>query len=217
MTKKAVAYFRVSTDKQGFRGLGMQAQQHAMDQFVENNGFELIASYEEVESGKRNDRPEFAKAKTHCIQQKATLLIAKLDRLARNVVFIGKLLEDNDFEFIALDMPNATKFEFHIRAALAEEEARLISERTRAGLARSEKPLGGANPVLQEKAIAKKKQLADQFAEQYRAMFDLLKASSETISYQDVARLLNRQGRKTRRGAKWSYITVKRLHDRLYL
>lgn len=127
-----VAYFRVSTDKQGASGLGLEAQQHAVQTFTRGAG--IVATYTEVESGKRSDRPQLALAMAHAKRIGARLLIAKLDRLARNVAFISNMMESG-VPFTACDMPNADPFRLHIEAAIAEEEARKISERTKAALA----------------------------------------------------------------------------------
>lgn len=215
MSKKAVAYYRVSTDKQGVRGLGMNAQIESVNKYIEFETLELIGEFQEVESGKKNDRPELAKAINFCIEHNATLLIAKLDRLARNVVFIGQLLEDDRINFVALDMPTASKFEFHIRAALAEEEARLISERTKAALAKSTKPLGAKNETIRLAALKTRQQNAKAFIEGYRPLVEFLRSQNDVISYQLVAEQLNKQGRLTRFNKPWSYVTVKRLFESL--
>jgi len=213
--EKAVVYYRVSTDKQGERGLGMQAQQHAVEQYINANDCELIAEFKEVESGKKSDRPEFLKAKNAAKYHGATLLIAKLDRLSRDVVFIGQLIKEEGLKFIALDMPQASTFELHIRASLAEEEARLISERTKAGLARSNKPLGSANPVIKEKALAKRRQNAADFIETYRPLVEFIISTVDKVSYTAVAKQFNEQGRKTAQGKDWTYTTVKRLFKQI--
>lgn len=126
---KYVAYFRVSTQRQGQSGLGLEGQQAAVAAFCEP-----LESFTEVESGKRSDRPELARAIAACKRLGATLVIAKLDRLARNVHFVSGLMESG-VEFIACDNPNANRLTVHILAAVAEDEARRISERTKAALA----------------------------------------------------------------------------------
>ena len=131
---KVVAYFRVSTIKQGASGLGLDAQRAAVATWVAANGAEVLAGYTEVESGKRSDRPELRKALSHAKRSKATLVIAKLDRLSRNVHFLSGLMESG-VDFIACDNPHANKLTIHILAAVAEDEARRISERTKAALA----------------------------------------------------------------------------------
>jgi DNA invertase Pin-like site-specific DNA recombinase len=138
--QKFVSYTRVSTAKQGESGLGLDAQRDAIKQHVGTG--ELLREFKEVESGKRSDRPELLKALAFCRQKKATLVIAKLDRLSRNVHFLSGLMEAK-VPFIACDNPSATPLTLHILAAVAENEAKAISARTRAALAESKKKLGG--------------------------------------------------------------------------
>jgi DNA invertase Pin-like site-specific DNA recombinase len=134
-SNRFVAYFRVSTDKQGVRGLGIDAQKEAVQRYLRGvNGEQVGRGFEEVESGKRNDRPELKKALATCKTYNATLIIAKLDRLARNVAFISGLMESG-VDFVAVDFPQANKLTIHILAAVAEHEAVMISARTKAALA----------------------------------------------------------------------------------
>src|SRR5262245_46589441 len=127
---KYVAYYRVSTVRQGQSGLGLEAQQAAVAAFCEP-----IESFTEVESGKRSDnRPQLALAITACRRLKATLIVAKLDRLARNVAFVSTLMESG-VDFVAADNPHATRLTVHILAAVAEHEREMISQRTKAALA----------------------------------------------------------------------------------
>ena len=128
-----IAYFRVSTKQQGASGLGLEAQKAAVENHAKANGLTILASYTEVESGKRADRPKLAAAIAHARRAKAKLIIAKLDRLARNVAFLSKLM-DSGLDFLAVDNPNANRLTVHILAAVAEDEARRISERTKAAL-----------------------------------------------------------------------------------
>lgn len=128
-----VAYYRVSTRQQGASGLGLEAQRAAVAAHVQTSGATLAAEYTEVESGKRVERPQLAQALGACRTTGATLVIAKLDRLARNVAFLAALME-GDVEFRALDLPGASRFHLHIMAAVAEQEALAISERTKAAL-----------------------------------------------------------------------------------
>lgn len=129
-----VAYLRVSTAKQGISGLGLEAQRSAVAQHVTRDGGVLLSELVEVESGRRKDRPQLAAALAACRVHRATLIVAKLDRLARNVAFLATLMESG-VEFIAADMPTATRLTLHIMAAFAEEEAHMISVRTKAALA----------------------------------------------------------------------------------
>jgi DNA invertase Pin-like site-specific DNA recombinase len=129
-----VAYFRVSTDKQGASGLGLEAQREAVARHVAGAGGAIVAEFQEIESGKRNDRPQIAAALGMCRVRRATLIIAKLDRLARNVAFISSLMESG-VDFVAVDNPFATRLTIHILAAVAEHEREMISQRTKAALA----------------------------------------------------------------------------------
>jgi DNA invertase Pin-like site-specific DNA recombinase len=140
-----VAYYRVSTDKQGQSGLGLQAQREAVMNYLNGGTWTLVAEHTEVESGKRNARPELEKALAACRRHKAKLVIAKLDRLSRNLHFITSVMESG-VEFIACDNPHANKLTIHILAAVAEHEREAISERTKAALAAAKargKKLGG--------------------------------------------------------------------------
>jgi DNA invertase Pin-like site-specific DNA recombinase len=131
--KSFIAYLRVSTVRQGASGLGLEAQRASVEAFASQHDGEITAEYVEVESGKRSDRPELAKALEAARKGKATLVIAKLDRLARNVAFIAGLM-DASVDFVACDQPFASRLTLHILAAVAEDEARRISERTKAAL-----------------------------------------------------------------------------------
>jgi DNA invertase Pin-like site-specific DNA recombinase len=129
-----VSYVRVSTDSQGASGLGLEAQREAIDRHVRNAGGSVAAEFQEIESGKNNDRPEIARALAACRARHATLIIAKLDRLARNVAFVSGLMESG-VEFVAVDNPHANRLTIHILAAVAEHEREMISSRTKAALA----------------------------------------------------------------------------------
>ena len=134
MTPKFVSYYRVSTNKQGINGLGMDAQRDAVARYLSGVNGCLIAEFAEVETGKRSKREEMDKAIALCRKEGATLLIAKLDRLARNAAFLLSL-RDSGVDFIATDMPHADRFTVGIMALLAEKEAEMISQRTKDGLA----------------------------------------------------------------------------------
>ncbi|BFL66131.1 recombinase family protein [Roseomonas mucosa] len=129
-----VAYLRVSTEGQGRSGLGLEAQREAVARHVVGAGGTITAEFVEVESGRKKDRPQLAAALAACRTGRATLVIAKLDRLARNVAFVSGLLESG-VEFVAADMPVVNRLTVHILAAVAEEETRMISVRTKAALA----------------------------------------------------------------------------------
>ena len=131
---QVVSYLRVSTARQGTSGLGLEAPRAAVAGFLNGGDWTLVQEVLEVESGKRNDRPALATALKLCRKHRATLVIAKLDRLARNVAFISNLMKSG-VEFVAVDMPQANRFVVHILAAVAEQEAEAISKRTKAALA----------------------------------------------------------------------------------
>src|SRR6266436_907747 len=129
-----VSYYRVSTAQQGASGLGLEAQREAVSRHVAGAAGVIVAEFQEIESGKKNDRPQIAAALAACRLRRATLVIAKLDRLARNVHFISNLMESG-VDFVACDNPHATRLTIHILAAVAEHEREMISQRTIAALA----------------------------------------------------------------------------------
>ena len=133
-SQRFVAYERVSTKRQGTSGLGLEAQRKAIDDLAVSRGAEVIARFTEVESGKRADRPELAKALHLAKVTGATLLIAKLDRLSRNAAFL-LTLRDSGVRFVAADMPEANDLTVGIMALVAEQEREAISRRTREALA----------------------------------------------------------------------------------
>lgn len=214
--KSYVAYLRVSTTKQGIDGLGMAAQEHAIKAYNGN----VIARFVEVESGKRKDRPELAKALAHCKLTGSTLIVAKLDRLARNVLFISSLMESK-VDFVACDFPEASPLTLHIMAAVAEHEAKAISARTKAALGQA-KARGvklGTNNLIPEKiaegsakGIASVKQIADDFAGKVKPVISGLMAGGK--GFREVARELNKLGIKTARGKEWTGTAVKNVIDR---
>jgi len=180
---KWVSYLRVSTDKQGKSGLGLEAQRKAVADFLNGGRWELLQEFVEVESGKRNDRPQLAEALSICKKHKAKLVIAKLDRLARNVNFVSGLMETG-VEFVAADMPFANKLTIHILAAVAEHEREAISARTKAALAAAKArgvKLGG--PKLrqaQRNGAITNKVKADTFAANVLPVIEKIKASGTT-------------------------------------
>jgi DNA invertase Pin-like site-specific DNA recombinase len=131
---KVVSYLRVSTTRQGRSGLGLEAQRNAVANYVRSHGGALLAEFVEVESGRKNDRPQLHAALAACRTYSATLVIARLDRLARNAVFLLSL-RDAGIDFVAADMPAAGRLTVGIQAMVAEAEAEMISARTKAALA----------------------------------------------------------------------------------
>ena len=191
---KFVAYFRVSTDKQGRSGLGLEAQREAVLAFLNGGKWALVAEFVEVESGKRNDRPQLTAALAACKKHKAKLVIAKLDRLSRNLAFIAALMESG-VEFVAVDNPHANKLTVHILAAVAQHERELIAQRTRDALqaakARGTK-LG--NPKLaaaRKTAIEGNRAAADRYAANVLPVIREIQASGITtlrgVGYRLVA------------------------------
>ncbi len=125
---KYIAYYRVSTDKQGRSGLGLEAQQDAVRRYLNGGTWTLVGEFTEVESGRKSRRPQLDAAIAMAKKEKATLVVAKLDRLYRNAYFMAKLMHDR-VDFVACDNPHANKLTIQILSAVAENEAELISER----------------------------------------------------------------------------------------
>lgn len=203
---KSISYLRVSTDSQGERGYGVEAQRRAVADFVGDG--ELIAEFVEVESGKRHDnRPQLAAALAFARKHKGRLVIAKLDRLARNVAFIASLMEER-VEFVCCDMPSASPFMLHIYAAVAEEERRMISARTKAALAVAKARgviLGNAEQAAINRAagVSRAQAISDK----------LLELSA--MSARAAAAALNDSAVATPTGRPWSAKTVGRARQRL--
>lgn len=214
MTTSFVAYYRVSTQKQGQSGLGLDAQRTAVLTHVA--GREIIEEFTEVESGKKTDRPELRRAIALARKHKATLVIAKLDRLARNVRFIAELME-SDVDFIACDLPTANKLTIQIMAAIAEHERDIISERTKASLAAAKERgiiLGAANPKIAPAASLGRLRgqitiirNATTHAHDLMPVINGIKgAGVKTLT--GIAEALNARGIKTARGKEWRAQTV---------
>lgn len=211
-----VAYFRVSTQRQGASGLGLEAQEKAVGDFMRHRGATLLCSFTEIESGKRSDRPQLAKALAVAKAAGATLLIAKLDRLARNVAFISNLM-DAGVEVTAADMPEANRFMLHVMAAVAEHEARAISDRTKAALAARKArglPCGWAiqgridHATAVQAASVHRRQVADAFAMRAGPRIQSMCKHGKTL--RAVAADLNEMGFPTaRKGSKWHDTSVR--------
>ncbi|MBZ9940152.1 recombinase family protein [Mesorhizobium sp. BR1-1-13] len=202
---KYVGYYRVSTKKQARSGLGLEAQQQMVRQFAGTNG-ELVGEFVEVESGRNDRRIELAKAINAAKKAGASLLIARLDRFSRRVSFISAMMEKG-VRLVIVEMPNATDFQLHIFAALAQEERRLISERTKAALVQAKRKgtkLGRNGSILSTANKARAKNYAGQFRE-------LLPDRWETMSYSELARRLNEAGLTTVNGNRFYPQTAKNL------
>ena len=207
---KFIAYFRVSTDRQGKSGLGLEAQREAVMNYLNGGRWTLVGEFTEVESGKRSDRPQLAAALAACKKQKAKLVIAKLDRLSRNLAFIATLMESG-VEFVAVDNPHATKLTVHILAAVAEHERDLISERTKAALAAAKargKVLGSKNIAeVGRLGVAAVKANARRFAANVRPIIEEIMKAGAT-SHNAIAQQLNARNVKTARGGTWTHVQV---------
>lgn len=212
-----IAYYRVSTDRQGRSGLGLDAQRQAVADYLGASGLKPLTEFTEVESGGRTDRPELLKALAACRRLGTRLIIAKLDRLARNVAFISGLMEAG-VDFVACDMPHANRLTIHILAAVAEHEREMISARTKAALAAAKArgtPLGFANlalePVRQAASLAGAARLveeADRFSENIRPLITTIRAGGVT-SLRGIAGALNSRGIPARRGGEWTASSVR--------
>jgi DNA invertase Pin-like site-specific DNA recombinase len=220
-----IAYYRVSTRKQEQSGLGLEGQQAAVTEFADRQCTAVLATYTEVETGKRADRPQLAKAIAHARRAQATLVVAKLDRLARNVAFTSALMESG-VDFLACDNPYANRLTIHILAAVAEDEARRISERTKAALEAAKRrgvKLGAARPECRNLTAAARRRGArnggaavkQQADEAYVDLRDFLAALRPAFSYQQIADILNQRGERTRRGKPWTDVAVLRACNRL--
>ena len=221
---KAVAYYRVSTAKQGASGLGLEAQQEAVRSYCGTGNMRIVDEVTEVESGKRNDRPALARALALCRVHGATLIIAKLDRLARNVHFISGLMEAG-VEFTAVDFPQANRLTVHILAAVAEHEAVLISQRTKAALAAAKaRGVRLGNPTAQiavhASTGAQASAMVRSRAAQSRAadLVGIIKTHRDAAiaegrpgHLRDIAERLNRQGIPAMRGGLWHGNSVRRV------
>lgn len=215
-----VTYLRVSTDRQGKSGFGLEAQRAAVLNHVAGKG-QISAEYVEIESGKRNERPQLARALAEAKRIGAVLLIAKLDRLARNVAFIANLLEAG-VEIAAADMPEANRFLLHVMAAVAEHEAQAISDRTRAALAAAKArgvALGWSMPGREEeqrsaarKGAERNARKADQHA--VKVLPVIRQIAARGASLRQIADELNTRSIKTARGGLWYAATVRNVMAR---
>lgn len=212
-----IAYYRVSTDKQGRSGLGIEAQREAVKRFVGTSD-RILTTFTEIESGKSDDRPQLLAAMANCRKVGAVLLIAKLDRLSRDVAFIANLMK-SDVRFIACDMPDADAFRLHIEAAIAEEERRRISGRTKAALKAAKArgvTLGGFRGHVpseqdRERGRAKQREQAQQRAASILPIISALTTEGIT-SVAAIAKALTDRGIATPRGAtQWQSVQVRRL------
>ena len=210
---KFFSYLRVSTDRQGERGYGLDAQRKAIADYLNGGSWELLGEYVEVESGKRNDRPQLEAALAACRRHKAKLVIAKLDRLSRNLAFIATLME-RKVDFVCCDMPEANRLTIHIIAAMAEHERNMISDRTKRGLAAAKArgvKLGGPKlPQARKAAQMAIRQSAERHAANVVPLIrDIQRAGARTL--REIAAALNARGIPTARGGQWHAMTVRNI------
>lgn len=221
---KVVAYYRVSTESQGRSGLGLQAQRDAISALCQQRSWEILAEFTEVESGKRDDRPQLSGALKRARVTGARLVIAKLDRLSRNVAFLAAL-QESGAKFTAADIPEADEFTIHILAAVAQRERKLISDRTKAALAAAKArgvKLGnpnGAEPIRRagkgtSAALEVVRRNAARRALEYAEILADVRASG-AHSLPAIARELNARSILTPRGGRWHASTVRNLVSRL--
>lgn len=219
--KRYVTYVRVSTQKQGASGLGLEAQQKAVSDFLAAHSGHVVAEYREVETGKVNERPQLQAALKRCRQSRATLLVAKLDRLSRNKAFLFTLRESGA-KLVFADMPNANELTLDLLSIMAQYEREQISARTTAALAAAKArgvrlgnpslPAGNASTAAVARQGLKAK--ADAFAKDLRDVIEAAHAEG-LKTLQQLAGYLDDHDVLTPRGSKWTPIAVSRLLDRL--
>ncbi|MEG3181817.1 recombinase family protein [Sphingomonas sp. LT1P40] len=209
-----IAYLRVSTDKQGAFGLGIEAQREAVRQYAGTVGGNLVAEHVEVETGRSATRPILLQSIAQCKRERAVLLIARLDRLARSVSFVSSLM-DGGVEFVAVDNPAASKVMLQMLAVFGEYERDQIAARTKAALAAARARgviLGAHGKVL----AARRRSDAEVFAEGLRGqVVQAMTDGAGTLS--EIALHLNRRGSTTREGATWTAQTTQKVLQRLNL
>jgi DNA invertase Pin-like site-specific DNA recombinase len=219
---KAVAYIRVSTAQQGRSGLGIEAQRDAIQRFAAAEGLELVAEFVEIETGKGSDaldrRPQLAASLSAARRSACPVVVAKLDRLSRDVAFIAGLMAQR-VPFIVVDLgSNPDPFMLHLWAALAEKERNVIAQRTRDALAQAKangKQLGNRTNLAEAQAIGRQV-VADQAQQRAENILPVIReiqgAGCSTL--REIAEVLNQRGIQTARGAEWTAMAVKRVMDR---
>jgi len=217
-----VAYYRVSTARQGRSGLGLEAQRKAISQFINGGGATLLSEFTEVETGKRNDRPELARAIHKAKVTGARLVIAKLDRLSRNAAFL-LTLRDSGVEFVAADMPEANTLTVGIMALMAQHEREMISRRTKEALATAKArgtKLSNPNGATHlrgrgnAEAVRGARRAADDRAKGVLVEIEDIRREQPGASLRDIAKMLNQRGVQTARGGAWYAQSVRRVMAR---
>jgi len=212
MTNHFVAYYRVSTQKQGVSGLGLDAQKAAVSAYLASLGGSLIAEYTEIESGRKRVRPQLVEALAACKRQKARLVIAKLDRLGRSVAFISTLME-SQVDFVACDNPHAAPLVLHVLAAFAEHEAREISRRTKDAL-KAAKTRGVALGMNGRTLADQNRRDADAFALSVSWAVEDCRYAGVT-SVRGTCAALNERGIPSAQGKRWNVQSTHALLKRL--
>lgn len=218
---KFVTYYRVSTAQQGKSGLGLEAQRAGVTAYLNGGTWEVVAEFEEVETGKGSNalekRPQLRAALAACKRHGATLLIAKLDRLARNVHFVTGLLETG-VEFVAADMPQANKVMIQMHAVMSEWERDQISARTKAALVAAKARgvvLGASGPANLKRNIEERQQAANGFAERLQPVLEALKARG--LTQRQMVEALNGANVAAPKGGAWGLSQLQRVIKRLGL
>jgi len=222
MNGNFIAYYRVSTAKQGQSGLGLEAQRKAVADYLNGGAWRMVSEFTEVESGKSANRPQLQAALTACRIHNATLVIAKLDRLSRDAHFLLSL-QKAGVRFVAVDMPHADSFTVGILAMVAQKEREMISQRTKDALAAAKArgvKLGGYSDNLASvghlgrvASAALRGAKADGRANDLAPIIRELQATGASL--RGIAAELNARGIKTARGSEWDAKAVKRVMDRL--
>jgi len=219
--RRYVVYYRVSTQKQSRSGLGLEAQQQAVNDYLAQYGGQIIAEFQEVESGKRADRPRFHEAADYAELANATLLVAKLDRLSRDLHFITGL-QKRGIRFTLCDLPDVDQLTIHILAAMAQHEARMISQRTKHAL-QAAKARGAklGNPELDAirhhdlaTANHQRSQAQAQWKQRIHRVIQHLEEQEGLRSGVAIAEALNRRGLTTYQGKPFTSATISRLRIR---
>jgi DNA invertase Pin-like site-specific DNA recombinase len=212
-----VAYYRVSTARQGRSGLGLDAQRKAVTDFLNGGSWELLSEFVEVESGKNDDRPQLEEALATCELSGATLVVAKLDRLSRNLAFLARL-QDSDARFVAADMPEANELTIHIMAAVAQAERKAISTRTKEALAAAKARgvrLGGNRGNLDDlrkgpaRSAEVRRAQASERAGKVLRQIDAIRGTGGAKSLREIAEALNGRGITAPRGGRWHAAQIK--------
>jgi len=222
-SNKYIAYYRVSTVQQGKSGLGLQAQKQTVRTYLQNDMEHIIAEFTDIESGKNSSRPELMKALSMAKEENAILVVAKLDRLSRELHFITEI-QKSGIEFVCADMPEANSLTLHIFGAVAQHERELISKRTKDALAQAKlkgKKLGAANPKIYEAlrnanpkgANHPQVKAADRFAKE--VSIHIMPLVELGIPQRKIVETLNRHKVPTARGGTWTLCQLQRVLTRI--